>query len=177
MRKLLLLFIALILTISLLSSCGDVETYDDGFEDGYDMGYSDALFEYEDDYARGYEDGYNDGFDRQDYDYESSYDDGYEAGHSDGYYDGATYTCLFFGDVDRAFQCANNGCSWFTFLDAYDQYISNIFDDDDTRSALFWSLISVTLGDDATKEEIDLLISTFGSNLFTRNGVELIEGS
>ena len=42
----------LLLALCSLSACSE-ETYDDGFEDGYDMGYSDAQFKYEDDYFEG----------------------------------------------------------------------------------------------------------------------------
>ena len=50
-----------ILSIFFLLSCGQEKTYDDGFEDGYDMGYFDASVNFENDYARGYEEGLRDG--------------------------------------------------------------------------------------------------------------------
>ena len=134
----------------------EIRTYDSGYEEGRLIGKE-----------IGYENGYDEGYDE-------GYYVGYDDGHSDGYYDGATYTCLFFGDVDRAFQTALNGSAWFTFIDAYDQYISNIYDDNTTRSELFWAIVSATLSEDgATKEEKELLISTFGKDLFTRNGITL----
>lgn len=145
--------------------CDDsyIEGYDDGYSEGYDEGWSEG-FDY----------GYNEAFiwaEDENSDNNDGYEEGYDDGYSEGYYAGATYTCLYFGDVDRAFQCANNGCVWYTFLDAYDQYVSNIFDDDETRSELFWAIISATLGDDVTKEEKELLISTFGEEMFIRNGL------
>ena len=142
-----------------LSSCTSTDgrsesvgEYERGWDDGYSLGYYD-----------GYEEGTKCGSD------EDSYDDGY----NDGYYAGASYTCLFFGDVDRAFRSAYKGSAWHTFIDAYDQYISNIYDDDETRSELFWALVSVKSGGGLTAEEKDLLISTFGEDLFIRNDIVL----
>lgn len=176
MKKVATLIIVFSIALCSLAACG-VESYDDGYEDGYDDGYDEGWNE-------GFDDGYDECLSWDNYegsdDYEGGYDAGYEDGYAEGeysgYYAGATYTCLYFGDVDRAFQCANNGCTWYTFIDAYDQYVSNIFDDDDTRINLVWSLISVTLSEDADEEEIDLLISTFGEDLFIRNGINLHEG-
>lgn len=137
--------------------------YNVGYNDGYDAGYEEGRWE-------GYDDGYDEGY----WDAENTYEDNYDNGYSDGYYAGGTYACLYYGDVDRAFQCAKNGCAWDTFIDAYDQYISDIFKDDDTKMALFWAFISATVGDGGvTKEEKELLISTFGEELFARNGISL----
>ena len=156
--------IAVLIVLCSLSACS-VETYEDGYEDGYTDGYDE-----------GWNEGFDDGYDERsfwsdtedsDAGYDAGYEDGYADGEYEGYYAGATYACLFFGDVDRAFQSAYNGCAWFTFLDAYDEYVSNIFDDGETRSELFWAFISVTVSDNATEEEIELLISTFGDELFT----------
>lgn len=167
MKKLFAILAVFFVLVCCLSSCGksdyarEQETkreaiYQSGYEDGRDEGRYD-----------GYEDGYDEGYDE-------GYYVGYDDGHSDGYYDGATYTCLSFGDVDRAFQTALNGSAWYSFVDAYDQYISNIYDDNDTRIELIWTLVSATLSEDgATKEEKELLISTFGKDLFTRNGIAL----
>ena len=154
--------------------------YYDGYANGYSDGYSEAELEMEylldekfsDGYDCGYDDGYEEGSENRN-DYDEGYEDGYDEGEFGGYYAGLTYACIFFGDVDRAFQSANTGAAWHTFLDAYDEHISNIFDDDETRSELFWSLISVTLGDDATEEEKELLISAFGKDLFTRNDINI----
>ena len=172
MKKYIAMLAAFVLVAGLLLSCGYAGSYDDGYEDGCDDGY---------DY--GYDEGWNDGFDygydealiwaEEDSDDNGGYEEAYDDGYNDGYYAGATYTCLFFGDVDRAFQSAINGCAWYTFIDAYDQYISNIFDDNETRSELFWSLVSVTLSNDPTEAEIELLVSTFGEELFIRNGIAL----
>lgn len=129
-------------------------SYDEGYEIGYEEGYSDANWELEDGYDVGYDEGYDDG-------------------HSDGYYAGATYTCLYFKDVDRAFRCAQNGSAWDTFIDAYDEYIRNIYDDESTRSELFWAFVSLMVSEDPTEAEIELLTSTFGKDLFIRNGVSL----
>lgn len=146
-----------------LSSCtsddGRYESigeYERGWDDGYDLGYYD-----------GYEDGAKHGGDGD------SYEDGYNDGYNDGYYAGATYTCLFYGDVDRAFKSAYKGSAWGTFIDAYDQYISNIYDDRETKSKLFWAFVSVKSGNGLTTEEKDLLISTFGKDFFIRNDIEL----
>ena len=176
MKKFATIIAILFLVLCSLSACGK-GTYEDGYEDGYDAGYEVGCERgYDIGYDDGFDEGYNEGYDEgyyEGFDNNDGYEVGYADGENDGYYAGATYTCLFFGDVDRAFQSANNGCAWHAFIDAYDQYISNIFDDDETRSELFWSLISVTLNGDATEEEIELLISTFGENLFIRNGVNL----
>ena len=53
----------LLSSVFFLLSCGQVKTYDDGFEDGYSEGRLDAVLEFQDDYARGYEDGYSEGYD------------------------------------------------------------------------------------------------------------------
>lgn len=162
MKRLFSVLICLCICVC-LSSCTStdgrtdaIDEYERGWDDGYDLGYYD-----------GHEEGTKHGSD------EDSYDDGYDDGHNDGYYAGATYTCIFFGDVDRAIRSAYKGSAWHTFIDAYDQYISNIYDDDETRSELFWSLVSVESGDGLTAEEKDLLISTFGEELFIRNDIEL----
>ena len=136
--------------------------YDKGYNDGYDTGYDEGHW-------KGYEFGYDEGY----WEAEKAYEDNYTDGYNEGYYAGGTYTCLYFGDVDRAFQCAQNGCAWDVFLEAYDQYIADIFSDDDTESDLFWALISATVSNDLTKEEKELLVSTFGEELFTRNGISL----
>lgn len=156
MKRLFAVFLCLSLC-ACLSSCASndsssksIDNYDIGYEAGYDDGYFEAESEHEDDYQEGYNEGYD-----------------------EGYQDGATFTCLYFGDVDRALKSAYKGSSWGTFIDAYDEYISNIYDDRETRSKLFWSLVSVKSGDGLTTEERDLLISTFGEDLFTRNDIEL----
>ena len=133
----------------------EIRTYDTGYEDGKSTGY-----------GIGYDEGYEDGCDE-------GYEIGYSDGESDGYYSGAAYTCLFYGDIDRAFQSAVNGAAWYTFVDAYDQYISNIYDDDDTRLELIWTLVDAAYGLDVTEEEKELLISTFGEDLFNRNNINL----
>lgn len=193
MKKPTLLFCLVLLSFLLLPGCrgsGHSEQYELGFEEGFSEGYDegrndsyDEIFEsgydvgYEDGYDNGYDDGRSDHnlIDDDDYDggYDDGYDDGYSDGNADGYYEGAAFTCLFFGDVDRAFQCADNGAAWFAFLDGYDQYISDIYSDDTTRSELFWAFISLTMSGDPTSEEIDLLIDTFGRDLFIRNGISI----
>lgn len=129
---------------------------------------------YSNGYGEGYLKGYKAGCD-------VGYDDGYDDGEDDGYYAGAAYAYLFFGDVDRAFQSANSAnttTAWRYFIDAYDQYISSIFEFDDVDDAiarykLVSALTSVMISDDATEEEIELLVSTFGEDLFIRNGITL----
>ena len=176
MKKLALLITILIVLFS-FSSC-TIEGYHDGYEDGFEDGKETVRDQMEDDFEEWYDMGYDDGKEAGETNgnsdgYDEGYTDGYADGEADGYYAGATYTCLFFGDVDRAFQCANNGCAWLTFISAYDQYIADIYSDEDTESALFWAFISLTVGEDATKEEIELLINTFGEDLFTRNGISI----
>lgn len=124
--------------------------YERGWDDGYDLGYYD-----------GYEEGSKHAGDGD------SYETGYNDGQNDGYYAGATYTCLFFGDIERAFKCAKNGSAWYALIDAYDQYEYDIYDDDDkeTRSKLFWALVSYTSEDGATMEEYNLLYSAFSTDL------------
>lgn len=162
MKRLFAVFLCLCLC-ACLSSCASTDDssesigeYERGWDDGYDLGYYD-----------GYEEGAKSGGNGD------SYEDGYNDGSNDGYYAGAAYTCLFFGDVDRAIKSAYKGSAWGTFIDAYDQYISNIYDDKETKSKLFWAFVSVKSGDGLTIEERDLLISTFGKELFTRNDIEL----
>ena len=112
-------------------------------------------------YERGWDDGYDLG-------YYDGHEDGYDEGQHFGYQAGATYTCVFFGDIERAFRCAKKGSAWYTLIDAYDQYEYDIYDDDDkeTRSKLFWALVSYTSADGATEEEYDLLFSAFGRDLY-----------
>lgn len=146
---------------------GEDDGYNFGYNNGYDEGYSDAVSEYENSgYESGYDDGHNDG-----------YSDGLDEGSDLGFYEGTVYTCLFFNDVDRAFLSAKNGSAWYTFVDAYDMFISDIFSDDDKdkRLDLIWSLIAIDNGDSSklTQAEKDLLIATFGSELFTKNGIPL----
>jgi len=129
------------------------QAFDEGYEEGISLGCE-----------MGYENGYDDGYD-------AGYKEGYSGGESDGYYIGATYTCLFFGDVDKAFQSAKNGAAWYTFVDAYNQYISKIYDNNDTRLSLIWSLTSLSSDDGASEDEKNLLVSTFGEDLFIRNGI------
>ena len=170
MKRLFAAFLCLSLC-ACLSSCASptegsasIGEYERGWDDGYDLGYYDG---HEDGHDQGYDDGYEEGTKN------GSSEDSYDNGYNDGYQDGATFTCLFLGDVDRALKSAYKGSSWGTFIDAYDQYISNIYDDRETRSKLFWSLVSVKSGDGLTTEERDLLISTFGEELFSRNDIEL----
>ena len=146
-----------------LSSCSTeykshISDYDTGYYEGYESGHED-----------GFDDGFKEGYNEAELEYEDKYSEGY----NDGYQDGATYTCLFFGDVDRALKSAYKGSSWGTFINAYDQYISNIYDDSETKSKLFWAFASIKSGDGLTTDERDLLISTFGEDLFIRNNIEL----
>ena len=158
MRKLVSVVLCLCIC-ACLSSCSSTDDrsesigeYERGWDDGYSLGYYD-----------GYEEGTKSGGD----------EDSYEDGYNEGYQAGATYACIFYDDVDRAFRSAYKGSAWHTFIDAYDQYISNIYDDDETRSQLFWAFVSVKSGDGLTTEERDLLISTFGEGLFIRNDIDL----
>ena len=144
------IFIVLFLFVSiLLSSCSYTteeldESYEKGYKSGYETGYSDAASEYE-----------------------SNYDLAYD----DGYYAGAIYTCLFFGDIDRAFKCAINGCSWSEFVNYYDELVDDIFDNDEEEAEIFWSLISLLVSKNPSADDIELLTSKFGNELFIRNGV------
>lgn len=132
--------------------------YEDGFETGYEIGY---------------DEGFHDGAQENAADFSLQYSAGYEDGSYDGYYEGATYTCLFFKDVDRAFQCSLNGGCWHTFVDAYNEYVSAIVKDDNHRIELTWALVSAASGKTISKEEKDLLITAFGNGLFQRNGINL----
>lgn len=170
MKKYIILLLAAVTLLCFLTSC-DIRGYDDGYQNGYNDGYEIG-------WEKGFDEGYNEellwsGSESYDEGYDSGYEDGYAEGDASGYYAGATYTCLYYGDVDRAFQCAINGIVWHTFLDAYHEFISPIYDIDQTRSALFWALFSATSGSGVTDEEKNLLISTFGEDLFVRNGVTL----
>lgn len=167
MKKLFPAVLILSLFVVCLSGCGITQDdLDDEWEDGYWYGYESG-------YDAGFDEGFDEGYNEAELEYEDKYMEGYNDGNSDGYYAGATYTCLFFGDVDRAVRSAYKGSAWGTFIDAYDQYISNIYDDDDTRSALFWAFVSVKSSNGMTAEERALLISTFGEDLFTRNGIKI----
>ena len=166
MKKLFPVALCVCLCVGLLSGCGfSQDDLDEAWEDGHEYGYESG-------YDAGFDDGSISCEDHEDV-YDEGYADGYSDGNDDGYYAGATYTCLFYGDVDRAFRSAYKGSAWGTFIDAYDQYISNIYDDDETKSKLFWAFVSVKSGDGLTTEERDLLISTFGEDLFIRNDIEL----
>lgn len=163
MKRLIPVILSLCLCAVLLSCCGySSKDLDEAWDDGYYAGYE-----------SGYEEGHNEGYREAEAEYEDDYTEGYNDGNNDGYYEGAVYTCLFFGDVDRAFKSAYKGSAWKVFIYAYDQYISNIYDDDETRSELFWAFVSVKSGDGLTTEERDLLISTFGEDFFSRNDIEL----
>jgi hypothetical protein len=130
---------------------------------------TDIIYEKEKIVEDRYEIGYNDGYSDCEMEHENDYSNGY----NDGYQDGATYTCLFFGDVDRAIKSAYKGSSWACFISAYDQYIKDIYDDDETKSSLFWALASIKSKEGLTYEERDLLISTFGEDIFTRNDIDI----
>lgn len=120
-------------------------------------------------YSRGYRDGYDEGYSEAEKEHESDYSLGFD----DGYYAGAVYTCLFFGDIDRAFKSAINGCAWDTFVVSYDELVKDIYDTDEERSEIFWSLIGLIVCEDSSSEEIELLTSIFGRDLFINNGVSL----
>ena len=160
-----------------LSSCGadhnEYPVYSD-YEEGYDLGKSVG-------FKRGYESGYDEGYSAGCNDSEGlaidSYTDGYREGYSDGnmdgYYAGATYTCIFFKDIDRAFQVAITEYSWDAFIDAYDEYVYDIYKSSEERSELFWALMSASDDSGFTEDERDLLILKFGENLFVKNGVDI----
>ena len=137
------------------NSTEEIRTYDSGYEEGLAIGKE-----------IGYENGYDDGR-------TSGYDQGYSDGETDGYYAGATYTCLFYGDVDKAFKSAKNGAAWYTFVDAYDEYITNIYDDNDMRLEIIWALIGATVSGEISEKEAELLIETFGAKVFSDNGIDL----
>lgn len=154
MKKLFSLVLCLCLCMVLLSGCSFSQNDSDtDWEDGYESGYE-----------NGHKDGFNEGYNEAELECEDKYSEGY----NNGYQAGATYTCLFFGDIERAFKCAKKGSAWYALIDAYDQYEYDIYDDDDkeTRSKLFWALVSYVSEDGATAEEYDLLICAFGSDLF-----------
>lgn len=150
MRRACAIALLLILSVMITSCDYSNEEYEEAYEKGY---------------ASGYESGYEDGC----YEMESEY----ELGYDDGYYAGALYACMFFGDVDKAFKCAINGCAWDTFVSSYDKFIEDIFDNEDEESEIFWALISLMVSEDPTESDIELLTSKFGKDLFERNGVSL----
>lgn len=165
-------FCLILVIVFLLCGCS-TGTYEDGYEEGYRSGYSTAEAELEyqidEEWYDGYEFGYEEGY----YEAEKEYESNYELGYDEGYYAGATYTCLYFGDVDRAFKSADNGCAWYAFVDSWDELVENIFDSDEERGEIVWSLISVMVSEDFTVEEAETLTETFGSELFIRNGINL----
>ena len=65
----------LLSSVFFLLSCSQVKTYDEGFEDGYDMGYFDARVDFQDDYSRGYENGYDDAVSEYDFYVPGGYSD------------------------------------------------------------------------------------------------------
>lgn len=154
MKKLISIILCLCLCTALLSGCRfSKNDSDSDWEDGYESGYE-----------NGHEDGFEEGYNEAELEFEDKYSEGY----NDGYYAGATYTCLYFGDIERAFKSAKNGSAWYALIDAYDQYEYDIYDDGDTetRSKLFWALISYMSKRGATDEEYDLLFSAFGTDLY-----------
>lgn len=188
------IFMLLFFTI-LLSSC-DSSAYDDGFDKGYLIGYDEGYtYGYDEGlergynngqdygYNNGYDEGFNDGFNEGEMyakedlkEYEDLFDEGYVTGYNDGevegYQSGEIYTCLFFGDINRAFQAANKGSSWVAFVDAYNEYITPIYHDNETRYALHSALSSISVSNDISTEQKELLIDTFGLKLFTDNGIK-----
>lgn len=161
---LLLISIPLMVIIGHIYTVGSNTTKTDGKEyRTYDMGYEEGL-------SAGKEIGYDNGHDDG---YILGYNEGYSDGESDGYHAGATYTCLYYGDVNRAFKSAKNGAAWYTFVDAYDEYIANIYDDNEARIYIIWALISTVVEENATDDEKELLKSTFGDELFSQNGITL----
>lgn len=61
MKKLIIVLVSLALVVCLVS-CGNIRTYDDGFEDGYEEGFFDATLEFDHVYSRGFDNGYEIGF-------------------------------------------------------------------------------------------------------------------
>ena len=130
-------------------------TYDNGYEDGYSDGEDDG-------YSYGYEDGYSEGEDE---------------GNQIGYTEGTVYSCLYYKDVTRAFRIALDTNAWFAFVEAYDLYISDIIPEDnpDKLYDILMSLILIDKGKtyELSQADKDLLITTFGKELFTENGIYL----
>lgn len=131
------------------------EGYRDGEEDGYDSGYD-----------TGYDEGYSEGLSEGEYE-----------GNQTGYTEGTVNSCLYYKDVNRAFRIALDTNAWFAFVEAYDLYISDIIPDNDPDK-LYDILMSLILIDKGKTYELsqadkDLLIATFGKELFIENGLYL----
>ena len=120
------------------------------------------------DYEKGYEYGYDEGYNDAECEHESDYSDGYNEGENYGYYSGLTMACMYYDDIEHAFAAAKKGHAWGALITAYDEYVYDIYDDDDseTRSELFWALVSYMSDDGATDEEYDLLYYAFGYDLY-----------
>lgn len=146
MKKTVLLIVALLLTLSTLPSCGREPTNSDSRGPGTHC---------DDCYQTGYSDGYNDG---------ESY------GHSYG----TISTYFSMGNVDAAFQSVLDGGSWYAFVEAYDLYIADIYDSDEVDLDLVFALDNADEHGHVTAAEKELLIATFGEDLFIRNNFPLI---
>lgn len=168
MKKITVAVMVLIILCSLYA-CGN-KAYEDGYEDGYSDGKSVMQDLIEEKTINSYDDGYYFGFEEG---HEEGYEEGYEEGNYDGYYTGATYTCLYFGDIDKAFRSALNGGAWYTFVESYDTFIEDIYSTDEELIEIVWSLVSVVNGTDVSEDEISLVTSVFGRDLFINNGVSL----
>lgn len=140
--------------------------YESGYEDGYEAAKWEMYDEYESRYDFGYEEGYMAA--RDEYKSTPEYDDGYGEGYFDGCHEGATYAYLSCGDIDRAFLTAKNHWAWYAFIDGYDEYVADIYSTDEQRESLYMAFAFL---ESATSEEVNLLISTFGKELFDRNGI------
>lgn len=170
------LFFAILFCALLLSGCSN-SGYKEGYRDGYAAASENVEADLESkihkEWQDGYDFGYEEGFYDAKHDGSLTYDEGFADGEFSGYYAGAVYTCLFFNDIDRAFASATNGSAWYAFVDSWDELIENIYDSDEERSEIVWSLVSVMVSEEFTKDEAELLEEKFGLELFARNGINL----
>lgn len=176
MKKFIISLAAVSLSLLLLA-CSSRSTYENGYDDGYSDGLVDGKaesdvewFNYADE---SYDDGYDDGYSEGSYDSNDNYAIGYGDGYSDGYADGTLEAYLSLGEIDLAFQYAQEDLAWIPFVPAYNIYIDQIYTSPEERTAITDALLHYFVDDDIAQEEVDLLFSTFGEELFVRNGIVL----
>ena len=134
--------------------------YVESADSNYSVGYSEGHF---DGNVSGFDEGYKEGFTN---------------GERTGYYAGAVYACFYFGDIEKAFKCADKYFAWNAFVGAYDEYVSDIYSTEEERFSILFALFSWDAArtnpeTEFTDEERNILLSTFGYELFLANGFDI----
>lgn len=146
MKKAVFLIIALLLTLSTLSGCSQESDNSDSGETNVHC----------------------------DHCYQIGYSEGFDDGESYGRSYGTISTYFSMSNVDAAFQSVLDGGSWYAFVEAYDLYIADIYATDEVDLDLVFALDNADEHGHVTAAEKELLIATFGEDLFIRNNFPLI---